>query len=162
MASRFTRPMVVGPFRPATRTVVFVLADAPQASIPTSSAADSSRDVSFFIIVLFLPLLICSNREQICKFFEKHLLYRLKFTIIEPKIPLHAQRNRQWAVRARRKPHRTAMENILPLLRSTSLFTGIEDDALRALLSELGAVIRSYGKGEALVQAGGRAGNTCR
>ena len=54
------------------------------------------------------------------------------------------------------------MENILPLLRSTSLFTGIEDDALRALLSELGAVIRSYGKGEALVQAGGRAGNTCR
>ena len=46
------------------------------------------------------------------------------------------------------------MENILPLLRSTSLFTGIEDDALRVLLSELGAVIRSYGKGEALVQAG--------
>ena len=40
------------------------------------------------------------------------------------------------------------MENILPLLRSTSLFTGIEDDALRVLLSELGAVIRSYGKGE--------------
>ena len=46
------------------------------------------------------------------------------------------------------------MENIFPLLRSTSLFTGIEDDALRVLLSELGAVIRSYGKGEALVQAG--------
>ena len=46
------------------------------------------------------------------------------------------------------------MENILPLLRLTSLFTGIEDDALRVLLSELGAVIRSYGKGEALVQAG--------
>jgi len=46
------------------------------------------------------------------------------------------------------------MENILPLLRSTSLFTGIEDDALRVLLSELGAVIRSYGKGEALVQVG--------
>ena len=46
------------------------------------------------------------------------------------------------------------MENILPLLQTTSLFTGIEADALRVLLGELGAVIRSYGRGEALVQAG--------
>lgn len=46
------------------------------------------------------------------------------------------------------------MENILPLLQTTSLFTGIEADALRILLGELGAVIRSYGRGEALVQAG--------
>ena len=38
------------------------------------------------------------------------------------------------------------MENIQPLLRSNSLITGIEDDARRVLLSELGAVIRSYGK----------------
>ena len=46
------------------------------------------------------------------------------------------------------------MENILPLLQTTSLFTGIEADALRVLLGELGAVIRSFGRGEALVQAG--------
>jgi len=46
------------------------------------------------------------------------------------------------------------MENILPLLQTTSLFTGIEADALRILLGELGAVIRSFGRGEALVQAG--------
>ena len=46
------------------------------------------------------------------------------------------------------------MENILPLLQTTSLFTDIEADALRVLLGELGAVIRSYGRGEALVQAG--------
>ena len=46
------------------------------------------------------------------------------------------------------------MENILPLLQTTSLFTDIEADALRILLGELGAVIRSYGRGEALVQAG--------
>ena len=46
------------------------------------------------------------------------------------------------------------MENILPLLQTTSLFTGIEADALRVLLGELSAVIRSYGRGEALVQAG--------
>ena len=43
------------------------------------------------------------------------------------------------------------MENILPLLQTTSLFTDIETDALRILLGELGAVIRSYGRGEALV-----------
>ena len=46
------------------------------------------------------------------------------------------------------------MENILPLLQTTSLFTDIEADALRILLGELGAVIRSFGRGEALVQAG--------
>jgi hypothetical protein len=41
--------MVVGPFRPAMRTLVLVLADAPQASTLTISTSDSSRDVSFFI-----------------------------------------------------------------------------------------------------------------
>ena len=46
------------------------------------------------------------------------------------------------------------MESYLPLLQSTSLFTGIDADSLRALLGELGAVIRTYGRGEALVLAG--------
>ena len=46
------------------------------------------------------------------------------------------------------------MENYLPLLQSTSLFVGISAGELRPLLSELGACIRSYGRGEALVQAG--------
>ena len=46
------------------------------------------------------------------------------------------------------------MENNLPLLRSTSLFTCTEDFALRVLLSVLGAAIRSFGNGLALVQAG--------
>ena len=46
------------------------------------------------------------------------------------------------------------MENYLPLLQSTSLFAGISAGDLRPLLSELGACIRSYGRGEALVQAG--------
>ena len=46
------------------------------------------------------------------------------------------------------------MENYLPLLQSTSLFAGISAGELRPLLSELGACIRSYGRGEALVQAG--------
>ena len=46
------------------------------------------------------------------------------------------------------------MENYLPLLQSTSLFAEISAGELRPLLSELGACIRSYGRGEALVQAG--------
>ena len=46
------------------------------------------------------------------------------------------------------------MENYLPLLQSTSLFAGISAGELRPLLSELGACIRSYCRGEALVQAG--------
>ena len=46
------------------------------------------------------------------------------------------------------------MENYLPLLQSTSLFAGISAGELRPLLSELGACMRSYGRGEALVQAG--------
>ena len=46
------------------------------------------------------------------------------------------------------------MENYLPLLQTTSLFEGIRADALAPLLSELGAFVRSYGKGEALMQAG--------
>ena len=46
------------------------------------------------------------------------------------------------------------MENYLPLLQSTSLFAGISAGELRPLLSELGACIRSYGRGETLVQAG--------
>ena len=39
------------------------------------------------------------------------------------------------------------MENYLPLLQSTSLFAGISAGELRPLLSELGACIRSYGRG---------------
>ena len=50
--------------------------------------------------------------------------------------------------------HGFVMKNYLPLLRSTSLFTGIPTDQLQALLAQLGAVVRSYGKGEALVLAG--------
>jgi len=46
------------------------------------------------------------------------------------------------------------MENYLPLLQSTSLFEGIRAEALAPLLSDLGAVVRTYGKGETLVQAG--------
>ena len=46
------------------------------------------------------------------------------------------------------------MENILPLLQTTSLFTGIEADALRVLLGELSAVIRSYGRGSPLFRPG--------
>ena len=52
------------------------------------------------------------------------------------------------------KPHGNDMENYLPLLQSTTLFSGIEAEALRVLLSELGAVVRTYGRGEALVNAG--------
>ena len=46
------------------------------------------------------------------------------------------------------------MENYLPLLQTTSLFAGICAEALAPLLRDLGAVVRSYGKGETLVQAG--------
>lgn len=47
-----------------------------------------------------------------------------------------------------------AMKNYLSLLQTTSLFKGLESDALRSLLSQLGAVVRSFGKGEVLVFAG--------
>ena len=46
------------------------------------------------------------------------------------------------------------MENYLPLLQSTALFAGIGAEELRPLLGELGAALRSYGRGEALMQAG--------
>ena len=46
------------------------------------------------------------------------------------------------------------MKKYLSLLRSTSLFAGLTDEELYALLSRLGAVQRTYGKGEALVLAG--------
>ena len=85
---------------------------------------------------------------------QKHLLYGLKFTIMKEKIPLRTQRNCRWAVRARVKPHGMDMENYLPLLQTTSLFAGLEQPALRMLLRDLCAVVRSYGRGETLVQAG--------
>ena len=50
--------------------------------------------------------------------------------------------------------HGYAMKSYLPLLRSTSLFAGLSAEELQTLLTQLGAVIRSYGKGEALVLAG--------
>ncbi|MCI5573270.1 MAG: cyclic nucleotide-binding domain-containing protein, partial [Faecalibacterium prausnitzii] len=46
------------------------------------------------------------------------------------------------------------MKNYLSLLRSTSLFSGLTDEELCTLLSRLGAVQRTFGKGEALVLAG--------
>ena len=46
------------------------------------------------------------------------------------------------------------MKNFLPLLCSTSLFNGLTSEELQTLLAQLGAVMRSYGKGEALVLAG--------
>ncbi len=46
------------------------------------------------------------------------------------------------------------MKSYLPLLQSTSLFSGLTAEELQGLLSQLGAAIRSYGKGEALVLAG--------
>lgn len=46
------------------------------------------------------------------------------------------------------------MKSYLPLLQSTSLFAGLTAEELQTLLSQLGAVVRSYGKGEALVMAG--------
>ena len=76
------------------------------------------------------------------------------FTIIKEKIPLRMQWNRRRAVRARGKPHGMGMENYLPLLQSTSLFAGLEAEALRVLLGEVGAVLRTYSRGETLVLAG--------
>ena len=64
------------------------------------------------------------------------------------------QRNRRRAVRARRKPHGMGMENYLPLLQSTSLFAGLEAESLRVLLGNVGAVLRTYSRGETLVLAG--------
>lgn len=46
------------------------------------------------------------------------------------------------------------MKNFLPLLCSTSLFNGLTPEELQTLLAQLGSVMRSYGKGEALVLAG--------
>ena len=46
--------------------------------------------------------------------------------------------------------HKFAMKNYLSLLCSTSLFNGLTAEELQTLLSQLGAVVRSYGKGEAL------------
>ena len=46
------------------------------------------------------------------------------------------------------------MKNYLPLLQNTSLFTGLSTEELSVLLARLGASVRSYGKGEALVLAG--------
>ena len=46
------------------------------------------------------------------------------------------------------------MENYLPLLQSTSLFAGLEAEALRVLLGEVGAVLRTYRRGGTLVRAG--------
>ena len=64
------------------------------------------------------------------------------------------QRNRRRAVRARGKPHGMGMENYLPLLQSTSLFAGLEAESLRVLLGNVGAVLRTYSRGETLVLAG--------
>ena len=64
------------------------------------------------------------------------------------------QRNRRRAVRARGKPHGMGMENYLPLLQSTSLFAGLEAESLRVLLGNMGAVLRTYSRGETLVLAG--------
>ena len=50
--------------------------------------------------------------------------------------------------------HKFAMKNYLSLLCSTSLFNGLTAEELQTLLAQLGAVMRSYGKGEALVLAG--------
>lgn len=46
------------------------------------------------------------------------------------------------------------MEKYLPLLQTTSLFSGIEAGELYALLRCLGAAVRAYGKGETLILAG--------
>lgn len=46
------------------------------------------------------------------------------------------------------------MEPYLPLLQTTSLFSGIEAGDLHALLCSLGAVVRAYGKGEIIILAG--------
>ena len=47
--------------------------------------------------------------------------------------------------------HKFAMKNYLSLLCSTSLFNGLTPEELQTLLAQLGSVMRSYGKGEALV-----------
>ena len=46
------------------------------------------------------------------------------------------------------------MKNDLPLLQSTTLFSGLSAEELQALLTRLGAVVRSFGRGEVLVLAG--------
>lgn len=46
------------------------------------------------------------------------------------------------------------MKNHLSLLQSTSLFSGLGTEELRVLLGQLGAVVRSYAKGDSLVIAG--------
>lgn len=46
------------------------------------------------------------------------------------------------------------MNDYLPLLQTTTLFAGIETEPLRVLISELGASVRTYGKGETLVYFG--------
>lgn len=46
------------------------------------------------------------------------------------------------------------MSDHLALLQNTPLFTGLSLEALSALLPRLGASVRHYGRGEALVQAG--------
>ena len=46
------------------------------------------------------------------------------------------------------------MNNYLPLLQTTTLFAGLSAAELSTLLSRLGASVRSYGKGEALVPGG--------
>ena len=51
-------------------------------------------------------------------------------------------------------PHGCAMKMDLPLLQTTSLFAGLSAPELQALLTRLGAVPRSFGRGEVLVVAG--------
>lgn len=46
------------------------------------------------------------------------------------------------------------MEKYLPLLQTTTLFSGLETGELRGLLAGLGAAVRTYGKGESLILAG--------
>ena len=46
------------------------------------------------------------------------------------------------------------MKNDLPLLQSTTLFSGLSAEELQALLTRLGAVERSFGRGKVLVLAG--------
>ncbi|MDE8692187.1 hypothetical protein, partial [Faecalibacterium sp. DFI.5.82] len=55
--------------------------------------------------------LCCSNQKQNLQILQNQLLYALKFTIMELKIPLPMQRNCRRAVRARGKPHGTDREN---------------------------------------------------
>ena len=56
--------------------------------------------------------------------------------------------------RSRCGPRGVSMENYFSLLRSTTLFAGLEEAQLRVLLAELHAWTRSYGRGEALILAG--------